>query len=63
MSSVGTGRAVQQAWRAWEAVCKDPSATELQKHEAWVELRRAREIHDDYLQSERDDARAERDEQ
>jgi hypothetical protein len=62
VSSLGTGRAVQQAWKAWEAISKDPTATELQKAEAWAALRTAREIHDDYLQSERDDARAERDE-
>jgi hypothetical protein len=62
VSSLGTSRAVQQAWKAWDAVSKDPTATELQKHEAWAALRTAREIHDDYLQSERDEARAERDE-
>lgn len=61
MSSVGTGKAVEKAWRRWNAVSANPEATELDKHEAWAALRSARAIHDDYLQSERDEARAERD--
>lgn len=61
MSSLGTGRALMQARQAWDAVCGNPDATESQRRAAWAELRIAHYAHEDYLQSERDEARAERD--
>ena len=63
MSSAGTFRAQEAAWHAFQAAKFNPASTteELDRlYDAW---RAASDIHQDYLQSERDEARAERDEQ
>ena len=62
MSSVGTGRAAHAAWCAYQAAVLDVTVSDAECERLRREYLTATDIHQDYLQAERDKARADAEE-